>query len=286
MNYPARSASAVFADSQGTLWVGSGSGILFLPKGEENFQDTGLHTGRVRALARAPDGTIFFSEDGERSVRAFRFPMGSHGGRMPLLKILARRMLFDRDGGLWLAGNGVSRLPVPSLWSRQVSESSSDVETFTERQGLTDNTGETILEDREGNIWVGTDGGLDRFRRRNLVWFPFSEGTHSFSLVAGDRGDVWAGSWGDTTLGVLRVRQAIERRTQGCAAGVPRSTRYDMVRRTGHIREMDPCGTLQHPAARCSAAAGWSGGGKGSDLRWLGNQGPVGGFMGCLRRER
>ena len=206
MNYPARSASAVFADSQGTLWVGSGSGILFLPKGAENFQDTGLHTGRVRAFARAPDGTIFFSEDGERSVRAFRFPMGSHGGRMPLLKILARRMLFDRDGGLWLAGNGVSRLPVPSLWSRQISESSSDVETFTERQGLTDNTGETILEDREGNIWVGTDGGLDRFRRRNLFWFPFPEGTHSFSLVAGDRGDVWAGSWGDTTLGVLRVQ--------------------------------------------------------------------------------
>ncbi len=33
-NYPAKSARTLFVDSQGTLWVASGSTIMFLPKGE------------------------------------------------------------------------------------------------------------------------------------------------------------------------------------------------------------------------------------------------------------
>jgi ligand-binding sensor domain-containing protein len=61
---------------------------------------------------------------------------------------------------------------------------------------------EAILEDREGNIWVGTDGGLDRFRYRNLTWFPLRGGP--FCLVTGPDGDVWAGSRGES-FPVVRV---------------------------------------------------------------------------------
>jgi signal transduction histidine kinase/streptogramin lyase len=72
------------------------------------------------------------------------------------------------------------------------SKSKAVVERLGLAQGLTADEVASILEDREGNIWVGTDGGLDRFRYRNLSWFPLPG--YRFSLVSGDHGQVWAGS--------------------------------------------------------------------------------------------
>jgi ligand-binding sensor domain-containing protein len=48
-----------------------------------------------------------------------------------------------------------------------------------------------ILQDREGNIWVGTNNGLDRFRKTNLVPVVFPFKLHEPVWAAGDAGDVW-----------------------------------------------------------------------------------------------
>lgn len=205
-NYLAKSAWTLLVDRLGTLWVASGDRILFLPKGAKKFQDVGLQTGRVFAFTQAPDGALLFADD--RGVsRSFRSPLDRAMNSLPPITIPSRISLFDRDGAMWIGGKGISRLSFPQrLRGPQVSESSPGVERFTEKEGLTSNDVQTILEDREGNIWVGTDGGLDRFRHRNLEWFPLPSGTSSFSLVAGDHGEVWAGSDGDRRLGMVRVQ--------------------------------------------------------------------------------
>jgi signal transduction histidine kinase len=46
------------------------------------------------------------------------------------------------------------------------------VDRFALRDGLTSNIVVPILEDREGNLWVGTNLGLDRFRAANAVAAP------------------------------------------------------------------------------------------------------------------
>src|SRR5581483_9975414 len=54
-----------------------------------------------------------------------------------------------------------------------------------------------LLEDRERNIWVGTNTGLDRFTRSNIVrdpTLPCSEGgfaTVRGAFVAGEGGSLW-----------------------------------------------------------------------------------------------
>src|SRR5262249_11505701 len=65
------------------------------------------------------------------------------------------------------------------------------VESFTARDGLSDDYVRAILQDREGNIWVGTSNGLDRFRKTNLlpVALPFKPG--NAVLAAGDAGNLW-----------------------------------------------------------------------------------------------
>jgi signal transduction histidine kinase/ligand-binding sensor domain-containing protein len=209
-NYPSKSAWTLFVDPQGTLWVSTGKGIMFLPRGERKFQDTGLQTGAVLAFAQAPDGTMWFHDNDAGSLRGFRTPTDSRTEPLPQIKIPARSILFDRDGALWLAGTGLSRVLFPErLGGRSISETSPETERFTHEQGLTDDIATAVLEDREGNIWVGTEGGLNRFRYRNLLWFPFPAGTSNFSLAAGDNGEVWVGSWGDKVWPVARALDGV-----------------------------------------------------------------------------
>ncbi|MFX7731887.1 hypothetical protein ABTK10_20365, partial [Acinetobacter baumannii] len=69
------------------------------------------------------------------------------------------------QGAIWWTGGngGVSRLLPPAVGT------SARVEHWEDRQGLSANAAVPLFEDREGAIWVGTNLGLDRFRRARVV---------------------------------------------------------------------------------------------------------------------
>src|SRR5438093_552444 len=46
----------------------------------------------------------------------------------------------------------------------------------TEADGLSNNFVHTVMEDREGSIWIGTDGGVDRLRDSKFVPYTRSDG--------------------------------------------------------------------------------------------------------------
>ena len=78
--------------------------------------------------------------------------------------------LIDRDGTLWMASSsGIHRLPdlARLLDSRSASVASRD--PFLHVDGLTAPYASAFFEDREGNIWIGTAGGIDRFRESRLT---------------------------------------------------------------------------------------------------------------------
>jgi len=197
-NYPDKSAWTLLVDRQGTLWVASGTRIRYLPRGEKLFRDMGLETGRVTAMTQDPDGALLVADSGRKAPLAFRSPLDRGNGPLPTVGIQAQRILFDRDGAMWMAETGLARVSFPKrMPDRQVLETSPRAERLTEDQGLSDNAVNAMLEDREGNIWVGTEGGLDRFRYRNLNWFPLPPKVRNFSFVAGVHGEVWTGSRAD-----------------------------------------------------------------------------------------
>jgi signal transduction histidine kinase len=101
-------------------------------------------------------------------------------------------VFVDRRGSLWFIGDNVMRLAHLELleWNDELIPRAS-FDEYGKNEGLTAST-DTMLEDREGNIWIGTDKGLDRFRQRNLRWYPAPKDQLFFDLAQGDGGEIWA----------------------------------------------------------------------------------------------
>src|SRR5260370_4993654 len=76
------------------------------------------------------------------------------------------------------------------------------------REGLSSVRVYSALEDREGNLWFGTDSGLDRFRENKVVAYSNEEGLiqdQRLAMASTPDGSVWLVSYTSNT--VQRFRQ-------------------------------------------------------------------------------
>src|SRR5580698_8440889 len=194
-NFPGKSAYTVFLDGQGTLWASTGDTLVFLPKGAKRFQPTGIRAGLVTKIAQAANGKLWMAET-SRSVRPIPLSDKRQPPEETEVRVGSQAILFDSDGALWITslGDGLRHSAAPELLTGQIKEIGTEVESFTARDGLSDDVVRAIFQDREGNIWVGTNSGLDRFRKTNLVpvVLPLKpSGNGNAVLAAGDAGDLW-----------------------------------------------------------------------------------------------
>ncbi len=130
----------------------------------------------------------------ERSVHTVPVPWHTAGTRHSEIRVGSDAILIDNQGSLWVTtlGDGIRRVPFPErLNGPDISEFGPEIEAFTHAQGLTNDYVRCILQDFEGNIWVGTSEGLDRFRQGAFTPVGLPSGTIGLSLVARDRGEVW-----------------------------------------------------------------------------------------------
>ncbi len=207
-NFPGKLADALFLDRQETLWVATEDTVVFLPKGTEHSVEPAFDIGlTLEQIAEAPNGKLWMTGF-RRTSRRLPFPTPTVRP-MPLgnskppsdrheIRVGSHEILFDREGALWITtiGDGMRRVPSPARLAGKPARFSGAVEAFTSRDGLTNDFVRSILQDREGNIWVGTTGGLDRFRKTNLVPISSPIPAQTATLVAGDAGDLWVAGEG------------------------------------------------------------------------------------------
>src|SRR5688572_4022691 len=108
--------------------------------------------------------------------------------------VIGSRVLLDKHGNTWVAtaGHGLLRIAPAALSPRRSGEQ------VTERHGLTSDVVRSLLEDREGNIWVGTQNGLNRLSKKVVISLP-GHGDQRLNRVlramtVGQDGRVWVGS--------------------------------------------------------------------------------------------
>src|SRR5262249_17742816 len=75
--------------------------------------------------------------------------------------------------------------------------SGGSVDHSSRNDGLSGRRVSSIYEDREGNLWVSTDGGIDMFRNTPAVSYSTDQGltASATSVLVSRDGAVWAGAF-------------------------------------------------------------------------------------------
>jgi ligand-binding sensor domain-containing protein/signal transduction histidine kinase len=207
---PANSITALAEDPEGRLWVGTETGLAVRQNARFEPATAGDFKGKhITTLSEDRHGAMWV---GVASVGVFRWTEGkfvplTDASVDSLLKD-SHCLLEDNVGRIWVGagddvvlcreGNQWHRYRIPrhlarpyigalaqepdgTVWAGSVSEGlfrfkEGRLTAINASSGLSDNSVESLLVDREGNLWVGTGGGLTRVRRSTLSVFGQNEG--------------------------------------------------------------------------------------------------------------
>ncbi|MEG3175364.1 two-component regulator propeller domain-containing protein [Sphingomonas sp. RB3P16] len=167
---PDKQGADLMTARDGSLWISSPKAIYFLRTGTTRFVEASFHPVGYGALAQDRDGRIWVSD--QTTARALSSPISTRHFYPVPYGPRRRHALFDREGALW--GNtsvgGIYKVSSPNVVGESSSQAAaSRLDRFREKDSLTSDQANAILEDREGSLWVGTQVGLDRFRSVPIV---------------------------------------------------------------------------------------------------------------------
>lgn len=203
---PTKASPALFfAARDGSLWVAVNRAIFVQRAGTSRFERVASHEGRP-SISEDPSGRIWLSDKrGSRILSGTPADLAGAVFPTPGFPIWVAHTAFDRDGNLWVVnGQGLFRLRTPGdALALPADARAARVERLTAKDGLTADTTTPLIEDREGNIWVGTTLGLDQFRNVSVVSEPKFATTppSGFGLLRSSDGAVYVGT-GDTVYRV------------------------------------------------------------------------------------
>ena len=178
---------SLYEDSSGTLWAGAESGLWrWKPGPPRRYATPGM---RIGDLSKTDDGRLLIAISGAglRQVAGDKleaYPIRSAinpNALLPDRDVDSNKLLRDRDGGLWIGTHERGLI--------HVHHGRTDV--FTKSDGLSGNIICSLFEDREGNIWVATTGGLDRFRELPVTTISVKQGLSSDDTQFRDRSHGW-----------------------------------------------------------------------------------------------
>src|SRR3989449_5347143 len=128
-----------------------------------------------------------------RPPRSTLFPYTTlFRSRQPPPSPAALALVIDRNATAWmLLQDSLLRIPLGGKPASSPGTSGPrDVRLLSATTGMSGGTPSpnALLEDREGNVWLGTEGGLDRFRATKLTPVLFPRALRAPDIVASDGG--------------------------------------------------------------------------------------------------
>ena len=169
-------------DASGRLWLGTTeAGLFHVEDGKlVQFSDDNLKKHNLFALAFDADGDLFVgTEFGLRCYDA-----QGHSREIPPLTPQIEAMLMDRHGVLWVATNGMG-----------LARFANGAFSFLRKaDGLGSDHVQSLFEDAEGSLWVGTQDGLSQLTDLKFPTYSSKEGLASdstLSVTASRKGGLW-----------------------------------------------------------------------------------------------
>ena len=178
--------SPLYEDTDGHVWAGSLRALWrWKPGPPRLFPIPDARLG-INALIEGDHGALLMSvQTGIRQfvdgkVEAYPLPGAPR-------QFKPGRLLRDRNGGLWIGTFDRGLLHVHA----------GRTDLFARSDGLSGDFVENLFEDREGNIWVATVDGLDRFRDFAIHTITTKQGLSNAtveSVLAAKDGSIWLGT--------------------------------------------------------------------------------------------
>ncbi|HEY2684660.1 MAG TPA: triple tyrosine motif-containing protein [Steroidobacteraceae bacterium] len=189
-----RTLKSVCIDPDGTVWVLAGEAVLYLKSGADRFEPTPWKTNVDGRLARSREGVpwIVTLLDGHAvalrlSLRTIIHPSAED---RVWLKEQENIDLVEHGGPLWMdSGTALARREPDRLPPSRRYPASDKRDYPFER--LSGPSVQAALEDREGDIWLATQGGIDKFRASRIHRFPGVTGEVVMTVAGTDT--LWAG---------------------------------------------------------------------------------------------
>jgi signal transduction histidine kinase/ligand-binding sensor domain-containing protein len=201
-----RWVESLYEDSDGSLWAGTATGLWRWKPGPPKHFSPPDPMGTPQTLSESQSrGLLIATRTGIKQLidgKAGAYPLPGVVGQFTPVKLLR-----DRDGGLWIGDFGRGLLHLHG----------GRTDAFAQSDGLSGDSVQNLFEDREGNIWVATLDGLDRFRDFVVPTISMKQGlpdATAWSVLAGKDGSVWLGSfdglnrWEDGQITIYRKRSA------------------------------------------------------------------------------
>ena len=200
---PHPNVHAMLQDQEGHLWLAAYSVCRYDGAQFTTFTvEDGLVSCSVMSVLEDRQGHLWFGTlegvicfDGKTFV-SFTTADGLVGNSV-------QAILEDREGCLWFGTGKFILAPWLGEGGRGVSRYDGEqFVSFTTQDGLTGNEVLSILEDREGNLWFGTDGGVSRYDGTHFESFTTADGLvdNSVWAILEDReGNLWFGTDGEVS---------------------------------------------------------------------------------------
>jgi len=195
INLPADFYSGLVQDESGLIWLSTSGGIEQIEPASGELRHPTFAEGKSW-LSQDRGGTIWITKPDGQTVALKEKQLVSPAGRGTALDISA--VVRDVHGNIWIGTSGKGLFRVRS------GADSSRPEKFSRADGLSNDNVWSLFEDREHNLWVGTQDGLNSLRDGVITTLNRQKGfagDNVEALAAAPAGGVWA----STSAGIGRI---------------------------------------------------------------------------------
>ncbi len=215
----------ILQDSKGFMWFGTWNGLnrfdgySFTVFKQDPKNTNTISNNFIYALCEDKFGNIWIGTGGGLNIfiyeeGKFKVYQNKPGDSQKIISNRINAIISDRNGDIWIGTDkGADKIKIDNKLG-EIKEVYHFI-SGNQQGDLSDNNVLTIYEDRNGNIWIGTDNGLNLYNRESNIFKVFQNQPQNVNSLAensvnaiyqDNKGFLWIG----TNTGLSKMDVALQ----------------------------------------------------------------------------